>query len=122
MKFCLLFSMYLFNDTIFILNRVLPPISGNHPANNSMSPRNSLSPTNNNNTISAPPHHHSSSNNDDILQLTHQPNVSLTEQLKDALEGFDPYIFQDMYKELAQYDHNLSGSVSQAQANMVALR
>ncbi|XP_072018679.1 uncharacterized protein [Amphiura filiformis] len=90
-------------------HKVLPPISSHSPSS-SHSPHN-------NNTIDD--FSHSSSPASTQLNT---PGVSFSDQLKDALEGYDPYMFQDMYKDLAQYDHKLCGYVSEAQANMVALR
>ena len=86
-------------------NRVLPPINRQSPAHSPL--------ITNNNTLSG--------SSSPLLQLN-KPEVSLTDQLKDALDGYDPYLFQDMYRDLAEYDHKLCGYVSEAQANMVALR
>lgn len=35
---------------------------------------------------------------------------------------YDPFCFQDIYKDLAEYDRKLSGFVSQPQVNMIAMK
>ncbi|XP_038068511.1 uncharacterized protein C1orf87-like [Patiria miniata] len=94
---------------------VLPPI----PSPNSLSPttrhswhQRKSSPTSSPSLSPSP---------SPTFQLGH-PEVSLTEQLQDLLRDYDPYKFQDMYKDLAEYDRKLCGYVSQPQANMIALK
>ncbi|XP_071799869.1 uncharacterized protein C1orf87-like isoform X2 [Asterias amurensis] len=54
--------------------------------------------------------------------LVNQPEVSLTDQLRELFVEYDPFRFQDMYKDLAEYDRKLSGFVSQPQVNMIAMK
>ncbi|XP_022109927.1 uncharacterized protein C1orf87-like isoform X2 [Acanthaster planci] len=92
---------------------VLPPI----PSPNSLSP-----------TTRHSWHQRKSSSPSLSLSPSQSPTLrpaqatSLTDQLRELLQDYDAYRFQDMYKDLAEYDRKLCGYVSQPQANMVALR
>ncbi|XP_070563731.1 uncharacterized protein C1orf87-like [Ptychodera flava] len=51
-----------------------------------------------------------------------RPSYSLTEQLRDLLDGYDSYSFQDMYTDATDFDRRLTGFINQPQMNMLCLR